>query len=125
MKSTSKKLDKLDHIFLKQKVYDSRIILEAERDPEKKKKLGVTEEERISHKMTALIHEAVELQRLTNWKWWKAPKAFDKASAKEELIDIMHFVVSAAIDLDMTPQEFFETYVSKNKVNHDRQDQGY
>ncbi len=99
--------------------------MEAERDPEKKKKLGATAEERISHKMTALIHEGVELQRLTNWKWWKNPKEFDTEAAKEELIDCQHFIVSAAIDLGMTPEEFFQYYLSKNNENHRRQDVGY
>ena len=28
-------------------------------------------EGRISALCTAMIHEAVELQRTTNWKWWK------------------------------------------------------
>jgi len=28
-------------------------------------------EGRISALSTAMIHEAVELQRLTSWKWWK------------------------------------------------------
>jgi len=30
-------------------------------------------EGRISALCTAMIHEAVELQRTTNWKWWKKP----------------------------------------------------
>ena len=38
------------------------------------------------------MHEAVELQRTTNWKWWKTPTEFDQNEAREELIDIWHFV---------------------------------
>jgi len=30
-------------------------------------------EGRISALCTAMIHEAIELQRTTNWKWWKKP----------------------------------------------------
>ena len=39
------------------------------------------------------MHEAVELQRTTNWKWWKMPTEFNQKEAREELIDIWHFVV--------------------------------
>ena len=49
-------------------------------------------QERISNLCTAIMHEAVELQRTTNWKWWKTPVTFDTEHAKEELIDIWHFV---------------------------------
>lgn len=74
---------------------------------------------------TAIIHEAVELQRLTNWKWWKKPTGFDITSAREELIDIWHFVVQASIELGMTPSDILEEYSKKNKVNRDRQTSGY
>ena len=50
-------------------------------------------EGKISALSTAIVHEAVELQRLTDWKWWKKPVDFDREAAKEELIDIWHFVV--------------------------------
>lgn len=82
-------------------------------------------EGRISALSTAMIHEAVELQRLTSWKWWKKPTPFDNGAAKEELIDIWHFVVQASIELGMTPAEILEEYKKKNKVNRDRQSSGY
>lgn len=84
-----------------------------------------TTEGRISALSTAIIHEAVELQRLTSWKWWKKPKPFDSAAAKEELIDIWHFVVQASIELGMGPEDILEEYKKKNKVNRDRQTSGY
>ena len=49
------------------------------------------------------MHEAVELQRTTNWKWWKTPVEFNEAEAREELIDIWHFVVQASLELKLTP----------------------
>ena len=52
-------------------------------------------EGRVSALCTAIIHEAVELQRTTNWKWWKIPTEFNQNEAREELIDIWHFVVQA------------------------------
>ena len=43
-------------------------------------------EGRVSALSTAIIHEAVELQRLTNRKWWKKPASLESKAAKEELI---------------------------------------
>ncbi len=44
--------------------------LEADRYPKRT-------EERVSALMTAIIHEAIELQDLTSWKWWKRPSGFE------------------------------------------------
>lgn len=82
-------------------------------------------EGRVSALSTAIIHEAVELQRLTSWKWWKKPASFDSRAAREELIDIWHFVVQASIELGMTPADVLDEYKKKNKVNRDRQTSGY
>lgn len=82
-------------------------------------------EARVSALCTAMIHEAVELQRLTDWKWWKAPSGFDEGAAREELIDILHFVVQAAIELGMEPDAVLREYRRKNEINVRRQEQGY
>ena len=82
-------------------------------------------EERISVLATAMIHEAIELQRLTNWKWWKKPTKFDDTRAKEEVIDLWHFLVQTSIELGMTPKEILDVYMKKNKVNKERQKEGY
>jgi dimeric dUTPase (all-alpha-NTP-PPase superfamily) len=82
-------------------------------------------EGRVSALSTAIIHEAVELQRLTSWKWWKKPTSFDSRAAREELIDIWHFVVQASMELGMTPADILDEYKKKNKVNRDRQTSGY
>ncbi len=74
---------------------------------------------------TAIIHEAVELQRTTNWKWWKKPVSFNKDEAKEELIDIWHFVVQASLELGLTPEDILDEYKRKNEINQERQKSGY
>jgi dimeric dUTPase (all-alpha-NTP-PPase superfamily) len=109
-------MDTLEAIFSMQKELAS--MMDLSRYP-------ASTEGRVSALSTAIIHEAVELQRLTSWKWWKKPTPFDSAAAKEELIDIWHFVVQASIELGMTPAEIFEEYRKKNKVNRDRQTSGY
>ena len=83
------------------------------------------QEGRIAALCTAIIHEAVELQRTTNWKWWKNPTPFNKAEAKEELIDIWHFVVQASLELNLTPDDILKEYKRKNQINRDRQKNGY
>ncbi|HJS67962.1 MAG TPA: dUTPase [Nitrososphaera sp.] len=109
-------MDTLEAIFSMQKELAS--MMDLSRYP-------ASAEGRISALSTAIIHEAVELQRLTSWKWWKKPVPFDGAAAREELIDIWHFVVQASIELGMSPADILEEYKKKNKVNRDRQTSGY
>lgn len=80
---------------------------------------------RISALCTAIMHEAVELQRTTNWKWWKTPAKFDAEAAREELIDIWHFVIQATIEMGMTPDDVLQEYRRKNEINKKRQRDGY
>lgn len=109
-------MDTLETIFSMQKELAS--MMDLSRYP-------ASAEGRVSALSTAIIHEAVELQRLTSWKWWKKPAPFDNAAAREELIDIWHFVVQASIELGMSPADILEEYKKKNKVNRDRQTSGY
>ena len=83
------------------------------------------QEDRVSVLCTAIIHEAAELQRTTNWKWWKSPARFDSEAAREELIDIWHFVVQAALELGLTPDDLLDEYIRKNEINKKRQRDGY
>ena len=108
--------DKLDEIFSVQKSLTDMMNLE--RYPNNK-------EEKISGLCTAIIHEAIELQRLTNWKWWKKPIPFNDEEAREELIDIWHFLVQASIELDLTPDQILKEYQRKNHINKQRQKDGY
>lgn len=82
-------------------------------------------EGRVSALCTAIMHEAVELQRTTNWKWWKTPTPFNEIEAREELIDIWHFVVQASLELNLTPNDIVEEYKKKNEINRERQRAGY
>jgi len=82
-------------------------------------------QERIELLSTAIIHEAIELQRLTNWKWWKKPVGFDTESAKEELIDIWHFMLQASIELGMTADDILSYYSRKNIINKERKKHNY
>ncbi|MEM4418694.1 MAG: dUTPase, partial [Candidatus Nitrosocaldus sp.] len=89
-------------------------------------RMGKGKEERISQLCTAIIHEACELQDLTNWKWWKGRlDTFDEERAREELIDIWHFVIQATIELGMDARDVLNAYTRKNLINRERQLKGY
>ena len=82
-------------------------------------------EGKISVLCTAIMHEAIELQRTTNWKWWKTPTAFNEVEAKEELIDIWHFLIQASIELNLSPEDILKEYQRKNEINRQREKSGY
>ncbi|MFB3043568.1 MAG: dUTPase [Nitrososphaerales archaeon] len=82
-------------------------------------------EKRISSLCVAIIHEAVELQRMTSWKWWKKVEEFDIDHAKEELVDLWHFIVQASAELGMGPSDILHEYRRKNEVNRERERKGY
>jgi dimeric dUTPase (all-alpha-NTP-PPase superfamily) len=108
--------DKLDTIFKLQKNLEKMMNL---------KRYPKDTQGKISALCTAIIHEAVELQRTTSWKWWKKPTSFNEAEAREELIDIWHFVVQASLELNMSPDNILKEYQKKNQVNRQRQIDGY
>ena len=82
-------------------------------------------EGKISVLCTAIMHEAIELQRTTNWKWWKTPTAFNEVEAKEELIDIWHFLIQASLELNLSPEDILKEYQRKNEINRQREKNGY
>jgi len=109
-------LDKLEYIFEKQK--ELAAFIGSVRYPKSREK-------RVSVLSTAIIHESVELQRLTNWKWWKKQIEFDEKEAREEIIDIWHFLVQVSIELGMTPSNILDEYQKKNQINRQRKKDGY
>jgi len=109
-------MDKLDKLLEMQK--ELSLELMTERYPS-------IVQERIELLSTAIVHEAIELQRLTNWKWWKKPVGFDTEDAKEELIDIWHFMLQASIELGMTSDDILSYYSRKNIVNKERKKNNY
>lgn len=74
---------------------------------------------------SALVHEAIELQRETNWKWWKKDKTVDNEKLKDEIIDLWHFLIQLSIEAGFEPQTLISKYMEKNKENTGRQLRGY
>jgi len=74
----------------------------------------------------AMTQEISELIDSTNWKWWRTKvDLFDEQNVKVELIDILHFWISACQVMGLTPEDVFRMYVQKNEINAQRQDTGY
>lgn len=74
---------------------------------------------------SALLHEVVELQRETDWKWWKTEKGIENHRIQEEVIDLWHFLIQLSIEAGLDPELLVAKYIQKNKENTKRQQQGY
>lgn len=72
----------------------------------------------------AMSEEVKELDEELLWKWWSKDE-IDIQNIRVELIDILHFLVSAMICAGLTPDKVFDIYCQKHSVNLNRQDQGY
>jgi len=113
------KPDKLDELFRLQKELNKRIGVHTDR---------MTETERqqwLLNYCRAISQEVAELTDCVPWKWWAKYQAFDRQNARVEVVDLFHFVISAAQVLDMSADELFDSYTKKHRVNLQRQDSGY
>lgn len=73
----------------------------------------------------AMSQEIAELTDSVPWKWWAKYQEYDRQNARVEIVDIFHFLVSAAQVLGMTADDVYELYCKKNKLNVERQETGY
>ncbi|MDD7551030.1 MAG: dUTPase [Eubacteriales bacterium] len=106
--------DKLDVIFSLQNALD--------RDIEQRRGLeGISREEWLQKDAIAIFVELGELLCEVNYKWWKNKKPVNEDAAREELVDVLHFLISMCIRMGMTADDLYNGYVSKNKENFDRQ----
>ncbi len=78
----------------------------------------------LSRYSRAMTEEIKELDDELLWKWWSKDE-IDLQNIRVELIDILHFLVSAMICAGLTPDKVFDIYRQKHSVNLRRQDSGY
>lgn len=112
-------MDKLDEIFQLQEALNQRIGVDTS---------NLTEEEKVQWLLNytrAMQQETAELIDSVPWKWWAKYQAFDEQNARVEVIDLFHFLISAAQVLGMSADDVYAAYTKKNQVNHARQDSGY
>lgn len=106
--------DKLSAIFAQQASFDQKVI--------EGRKLNFDLETWLQKECLAINVEVAELLNEINYKWWKNRKEIDLEAVKEELVDILHFLISMCIKTGMTADELYARYMDKNKENHRRQD---
>lgn len=100
-------LDIFKDLLKKQKELDDYII--------EKRNLVFTPKERLQGLATAIMTECAELCEEVNWKWWKNEKEVDIDKIKEELIDILHFLMSAVNTLISNKEDIsLETWLNES-----------
>jgi dimeric dUTPase (all-alpha-NTP-PPase superfamily) len=67
----------------------------------------------------------MELTDSVPWKWWAKYQRLDEQNARVEVVDLFHFLISAAQVLGMSADDVFKAYCKKNAVNFQRQESGY
>lgn len=114
-------MDRLTEMYNLQKQLHDRVTKDNPRFPK-------NFEQRLFAIAYPIQNECTEAQNDLSWKWWSKKKDIDEQKLKdlqEEWIDIFHFWLDGAIELNMTPSDIKKVYKKKNKVNHQRQDNGY
>lgn len=111
--------DRLEEIWGLQKSLNRRIGVDTS---------AMSEEEKVQWVLNycrAMTQEIAELTDSVPWKWWAKYQKFDEQNARVEVVDLFHFLISAAQVLGMTAEDVHQAYVRKNEVNLKRQDSGY
>src|SRR6516165_12730457 len=101
-------VDKLEELFRLQKQLNQRIGVDTE---------NMTDAERqqwLLHYCRAMSQEVAELTDCVPWKWWAKYQTFDRQNARVEVVDLLHFLISLAQVLEMTPQDIYDAYTKKH-----------
>jgi dimeric dUTPase (all-alpha-NTP-PPase superfamily) len=57
-----------------------------------------------------MISELSEVLDEVNFKWWKNKKEINDAQLKEEIVDLLHFLVSMSLKAGLSSEEIFSIY---------------
>ena len=113
------KPDQLRELFRMQKALNDRIGVKTDTmTPEDKAKW-------LLNYCRAMSQELAELTDSVPWKWWAKYQKFDEQNARVEVVDLFHFLISAAQVLGMSADDVFDAYLKKNAINFQRQESGY
>ena len=113
--------DRLEEIFTLQKELNRRIGVDTDAIRGDAAKQG----EWLLHYTRAMGQEVAELVDSVPWKWWAKYQTLDLDNAKVEIVDLLHFLVSAAQVAGMDAAEMFDLYARKHRLNRERQESGY
>jgi len=114
--------DKLDMLFDIQYGFQNELgNLERIKDPKKK-------QEFVNQTILAIHEEAVEVMKESAYNnpnyvefGWKKYQEWNEENFKEEIIDLMHFVINLCVAVNMKSYEFYKIFINKNKKNYIRQ----
>ena len=83
-----------------------------------KNKLNVNElpNEWLMNYSKAIKEELIELDEELLWKWWSKDE-IDIQNVRVELIDILHFLISAMMCAGLDAEKVFDIYKQKHAVN--------
>ena len=112
-------LDQLREMFKMQKALNARIGVNTD---------SMSDEEKVKWVLNycrAMSQEIAELTDSVPWKWWAKYQKFEEQNARVEVVDLFHFLISAAQVLGMSADDVYNAYLKKNAVNFQRQDTGY
>ena len=112
-------LDQLRKMFRMQRALNLRIGVDTSSMDEKQKG------EWLLNYSRAMSQELSELVDSVPWKWWAKYQKFDEQNARVEVVDLFHFLISAAQVLGMDADDVYQAYLKKNAVNFKRQESGY
>jgi dimeric dUTPase (all-alpha-NTP-PPase superfamily) len=111
--------DKLEELFRLQKQLNQRIGVDTDHMTEAER------QEWLLHYCRAMSQEIAELTDCVPWKWWAKYQKFDPQNARVEVVDLFHFLISAAQVLQLSAEDIFQAYGKKHQVNLERQASGY
>jgi dimeric dUTPase (all-alpha-NTP-PPase superfamily) len=111
--------DQLNELFRLQKELNERIGVHLDSMTDAKR------QEWLLNYCRAMNQELAELTDCVPWKWWAKYQTYDIQNARVEVVDLLHFLISAAQVLGMAADDLFEAYMKKHQVNLDRQASGY
>ena len=111
--------DQLRELFRMQKALNQRIGVQTDTMSDEEKTRWIL------NYCRAMTQEIAELTDSVPWKWWAKYQKFDEQNARVEVVDLFHFLISAAQVLGMSADDVFNAYVKKNEVNFQRQESGY
>jgi len=118
-----------DYVFAKNQLKDKagqdlsmQLIMSAVE--ENKVKVNDIPNEWLANYSKAMKEELIELDEELLWKWWSKDE-IDMQNIRVELIDILHFLVSAMMCAGLSAEKVFDIYQQKHAVNLQRQDSGY
>lgn len=106
-KYIAKSFDMLESIF----IYQRDLQLKLNTFPDE------WDEQYIKDMVLAAQVELTEILNETPWKPWKKQQDLHPSKYKEEIADLLHFVINLCLVARMTPKELYGLYVTKHSIN--------